>query len=353
MKRWTTPPLILLLTPALAVAAPEPAESEPQSAPAGTTATLLGTAPAERADTARPYHLFATLSQNLGAGTFVQDKYARNPDYSYSVMLGASYRLLSLGDGWVSASAFVGFNQSLTRTAYQGGTRSREFYLQDLRLRLNAQNLYIDPATDIVFGLYAGVSLPTSKQSLTAQRWVRASVGANMARAFEHVGPGSILLRFRFGVQKDFGDAALVDRSSRAICRSSDCLSGIAGNNWSFGPQLSADYQLSRFTFSVSLGTSHAFKYSLANSDTSSLGYQVGRSAYASEGQNYAFMTNTTIAAAYSPNDYFAVTLGVQTVQPYDIQNSDGSRSPRFPFFDFQSTQRNYSSFFLDFDFTY
>lgn len=309
----------------------------------------------------RPWSLYLNLSQNLGIGAFVSDSYARNPDWGYSVAFGGRYILSKLGEGDVSVGLGLGFHQSLTQTAYQGGTRPNEFYFHDLNLSFRANRLVTEPVTKIRFSAFASVAFPTSEASLNANRIMSVSAGGTASRTFEDVGPGNLLLSLSISARKDFGDVVLVDASSRAICRSPECLTGIAGYNWGFSPAFSVSYNWSPFSFGVRLSTSHGYRYNLSNTTTANVNggtingstYEPRRSPFAGDKANYSLMTHGTISASYTLNRYVSFTAGIDSFQPIDIQNADGSRSMRFPFFDFESTADNFTSYFLDVSLSY
>lgn len=360
-------------TPAAAPAAGAPAagEGEGRQLDDKKTSTQLGAAAPVPPDTGRNWQIFTTLEANLGNGTFVADPNARQPALGWSFTATGLYKITNLFQGRLDALAIAGWDQAITNNATNFGTRPNEFFFRDLRLGLVGRGLYTEELTGIIFGGSLNTFLPTSKFSQAQQRVMRWSINGTAARMFTEVGPGNLLLNFASSVRKDFGPAQVTldadDSASRfASCRSSNlvddgngCASNIATFNWAWTNSLAATYFLGDFSAAVSFAVVSQYAHDLRDlSETptnlaASPNVVLGRSQYAGNEAAYSTLTQSSISIGYLINDNINLGLGVATLQSPIIQDGSNSSRIKFPFFDFESSANNLSSFFLDLNVQY
>ncbi|MBI2375259.1 MAG: hypothetical protein HYV07_14790 [Deltaproteobacteria bacterium] len=346
--------------------APPPAEATATEAPATEAKTPEGSAaPAATATTEakpeepkKPWSVAITVGQSLGAGAFVSEEYARAPAYGYAVTMIGSYKLLPK----LSASARIDFDQQLTITNQDAGTLPREFFFRETRFGLSSP-FFKEDTTGI--GLTGGLSarLPTDKAGQAAGRVLGLVGSLSAAKTFEKLGPGDLSITLLGSFRKNFGSLlqTLPQSSSAAVCRPSnvntggDCLTSFSTGQYSVSEGLTFDYAfLEKFTFTLDVSMSHAMSTDLSDSvlpATFSTG--VRHSPNAKSGRPQADYVFTSFTLAYDVTDFFNVDIGLGTgfLPPY-IQNGSDPTRVRFPFFDFESTAFNYSSYSLNLNFT-
>lgn len=335
------------------------------------TSTQLGAAAPVPPDTGRPWQIFTTLEANVGAGTFIADPNARQDALGWSFLATGFYKITNLFGGRVDALAQVGWDQAITNNATNFGTRPNEFFMRDIRLAVAGRGLYTEEFTGIVFGSSINTFLPTSKFSQAQERILRGAVNVTAARMFTEVGPGNLLVNFLTSVRKDFGPPSVTldaeESASRfATCRSSNltddgngCASNIGTFNWAWTNSLSATYFLGDFSAALSFGVVSQYAHDLRDlsespsSVAASPNVVIGRSQYAGNEAAYSTLTTSSLSIGYLINDNINLGLGFATLQSPIIQDGSNSSRLKFPFFDFESTANNLSSFFLDLNVQY
>ncbi len=336
-----------------ASATPAPAETPPAPAPTEAAAT----AEAKPEEVTKPWSVDVVVGQSIGAGAFVSDEYVRSPAYGYAVTAIGKYKILPK----LSASARIDFDQQLTVTNQDGGTEPREFFFRETRLGLSSPFFEHE---DTGIGLTGGLSLrlPTDKASQAAGRVFSLVASLSGAKTFEKLGPGDLSItilgsfrkNFGAGTQRNLPDSAVVCRPGNTSS-SGECLTSFATGQHSFAESITLDYTfLEDFTFTLDFGMAHALSTDLSESDLpSQFAGNVGHSPNGKTGSPQADYMNSSIVLAYQFTDFFSADFGLGTafLPPY-IQNGSNAKRVRFPFFDFESTALNYSSFALNLNFT-
>lgn len=327
-------------------------------------ATQLGAAAPVPPDTGRNWQVLGNLEANVGNGSFIADPNARQVAIGWSADVTGFYKITDLFEGRLDAMAVIGWDQVITNNVTNAGTRPSEFFFRDTRLALVGRGLFKEELTGVIFGSSLNAFLPTSKMSQAQERVLRVAVNGTAARMFTEIGPGNILLNFATSLRKDFGSASPVfdqgDSESRfATCRSlnrledSSCASNVASMNWGWANTLTATYLWGDFSFAASLGVVSQWAHHLADLSevptnlAAGSNLELNRSQYAQNEANYSTLTQSSLSASYQATENFGVYFSVGTLQSPIIQDGPNSSRLKFPFFDFESSANNLSSFAL------
>lgn len=359
--------------PAAPAAAPgaAPADGKPvkkKKKDATGNAAALGAVALALQEPTKPWTVFLTLSQSIGAGAFVVEPTARQPAYSWSLSALGTYNLGKFNDGRLLAFSRISVDQQLTNTFVTdwGGTREREFYVRDLQMGVTGPGLFHEKEyLDTRFGGSFSFFLPTSKIAQATQRALRLQFGPNLLKVFGNVGPGSLVVTFSELFRKDIGPRLPTDTTLTSMCDSAsaandrgECYIQFPGLNFALMHTLGANYTIGPVTLNLSWTIFNMFMYDRSNSNTDNLrnvtADMIDSSQNAHDGVDHRMWSFASLSAIYTFNANWSTTLGMTTFNPSPfIQRGNNPRGIRFPFFDFDSTARNLSTFFLDVNFIY
>ena len=174
------------------------AEAAPAALPESTeapAAVVVAEEDPEKKD-AKPWSAGVSLGHNIGSGTFVSgpssDYY---DDVTQSWGINGSYRFDVLGHK-ISARAGWGLGVALTTPNNPVGQR---VFLRDLSLKVADGSLYKDELTGINLSGSLSLSLPTSPESIHAEKWSVLGTSFGVSRKF-----GALKLSYSFGFTKYF-----------------------------------------------------------------------------------------------------------------------------------------------------
>lgn len=352
--------------PAEAAPAAPAAEAAPAAAAGGEVAGTVEATKADEKDD-RPWHAYATIEQTLGAGAFASAPGLDSPHvaYGYAVTMMGTYEAIpSMLDAFVR----IDFDQQLTSTFLDGGTRENEFYFRDMRLGATAGRLYKEEVTGISFGATGDIRLPTSKSAQAVDRILTTNIGAKASRSFEDVGPGTIKVSLTGAFRKDWGtsnptigadEAASLVNSCRSVNRSDtgDCFSSISPLNYAISYGVAAGYSfLEDWSVDLALTMQHSFSHNLGESSLANTTFteaDISTSPFAADVARQSDLVIAGLEVGYQINDYVGLGLGVITMNsPFIFRDGDNS-AIRFPFFDFETTANNNSTYYLDLNLSY
>jgi hypothetical protein len=371
-----SPAAASLLFAVFALALPAAAQADAAAAPSatGVAGDAIATVEPAAADKPKPdpfpLHGSASLTQQLGSATFVMTPY--NPTFGSSLTL-APYATLTK-DWTLSLQQVIGIEW----TRSEGTTYANQLELSDLNARVSYSGLKWEDL-GLSLSLNAGYNLPISLASRNQGSLGATSLGSRLGwsdkpTGFSAYGSGGVgynpvihELAGRVNNAKPvpYNDRALgpttpVTCNLRPGEANSACLSGVWPSGFSWRVGIGGGYTPpvldSKLSFSVDLGYSQAISSYIAPTDGTTVGsdgteYQnadlVGEHAVGIAPRQG---TSGNIGASYQVNDWFVATLGAQSGQPFLNARGDGIR---FPFWDFTSTANNFSSIYLDTNFSF
>jgi len=309
----------------------------------------------------KPWKVNAGLSQNLGAGAFVQDEFARTTAYSYSISFAGSYKI----NDTFRASLGGSFDQQLTTTYDDGGTIPNEFYFRDITVGVSAGNLYKEEFTGIGLSASGSFSIPTSKASIASERITYATGKLSFARSFDDIGPGKLSLSFSSSGGGVIGPAIKNNRSQSespsifARCDDftsdgAECLGYLPNVSHAFSNTLSVSYSfLEDFSLNAWFGIANIFYRNLSDSNLDNIQYDVRSSDNAVDENQRADSVKTGLEFGYTLTENISLALsGATSTNPF-IQKGDDSTGLRFFLWDVESTASNRSSLNFDIKFSY
>lgn len=362
-----------LLVPAfslsLALALPAFAE-EAVTETAGTATATLAADGAKKPDPF-PLHGTASLTQQLGSATFVMTPY--NPTFGSSLTLSGS---ATLAKDWNLA-----LNQSIgiEWTRSDSTTYANQLELSDLNARISYSGLRWE---DLGLGLAlnGGYNLPLSLASRNQGSLGTLTTGARLNWSDKPSGfnvYGSAGLGFNAVIHELAGGSVsgtkAVGYNDRAlgptepvVCNrrpgeaASACLGGIWPSGFSWRAGIGAGYTPpvleSKLSFNLDLGYGQGFSYFQAPTTGTTVGSDgtvydnadlVGEHAVGIAPRQ---STSGNLSASYTVTEWFVATAGVQSGQPFLNARGDGIR---FPLWDFTSTANNFSSVYVDTNFSF
>jgi hypothetical protein len=285
----------------------------------------------------------------------VKDEFARAPYYAYALSLRGSYAINEL----FSAGLRMDMDQELTlnNQAAPSGVPN-EFFFREVRLSLATKGLYKDEEyTGIEIDAGTSIRLPTDKASRAADRLFGWTLAATVKRTFEQLGPGDFSMTWSPGYRENFGPrAGEVDEAgtsySAGTCRviGGEGCTGPANTARTISNSFTFEYAfLEDFTATLDFTVVNYFLWDLTTTPVAGLSGGVNTIP----GGGRTDLALGTIELAYNINENFSVASGLLTQSDPFVTGEDGSRSFRFPFFDFNSTATNRTVFYVDFGFTY
>ncbi len=328
------PPATVSPAPTLAPAAPSatpvaPADEEPES---------------DAKETPAPLRLPFTLQTSVGQGSFVADEHARNAYFGYSLTFAPSYTPYE----HVSIGLLTAISQELTDS--DGDTERQEVLLSDTRLS-GGYDFGKIPKAEIGVTAQLRFFLPSSIASRHQTLVLGTGVVLGLGREF---GPISLGLSTSF--RKNFHrytTPVIDDRAgmqfvhprtgSAEVVEDGLAQGGTNNVSHSVAGELSVGYSpFEALSFGIAYGLSAGFTYRSVPLDALS-------GVHAEEGVGQRDLSSGTISASYKLDERFSFGAGVSTVGP---PLTADNKSPRFPFWDFESEADNLTSFYLDATFT-
>ncbi len=338
--------------------APEkPAGEEDKKTDADSVAgnpALVGLASNSEAGAAFPLHIQATLTNQVGQGTFVFGS-ANNPSVVSSLSIAPRFQ-------WGPFNLMIRQNFIFEWTSPDNQTGRRMDWF-DTSIDAN----YIIPvgSTGLLVGLRGGLRLPVSLISREQGRLFAATARVNLI--YSTPLPGLVLIG-GLGGQGNvnipawrgagfFGTAAedgkpFIDSQGREISthtcltRSGELAANACANPGSIGNISGvgiASYSIGQFNFSAVLSAFTIIREYVGPDDEFT-------AENARPGIGHTPLTNGDLSVNWSPIRWFTLSGGVTSFQPmFDAAN----RWPRFPFWDFIAARDNYSSVYVSTTFNY
>jgi hypothetical protein len=280
----------------------------------------------------------------VGQGSFVADEHARNAYFGYSLAFAPSYA----PSKDISIGLLVAMSQELTDSDID--TERQQVLLSDTRLSGSFAFGKI-PTADIGVTGQARLFLPSSLAS--QHQTLVLGTGLLLALSRE-LGPVSLGLGTSF--RKNFhrystpvldGPQAVPFVNPRAgsaeVVEDGLAQAGTSNVSHSVAGELSVRYTpLEPLSFGIAYGLSAGFTYRSVPLDHLS-------GVHADGGVGQRDLSSGTLSASYELDERFSFGAGVSTVGP--PLTADG-KSPRFPFWDFESEADNLTTFYVDATFT-
>ena len=285
------------------------------------------------------------LEQELGTGTLVQDKYARNPFYAWWISIRPRY--------YVTNKFFLelrqDFNWELTNSFGTATTYKRQFMPGDLSLTARYDNAYRIPKAEIGISPYFRIFAPTSYESRYRSLQTTLSLGADISRSFLN----KIFLTYTIRASKNFNKYTTATVTGPvAVTRArgnEDLGNGVVatGDNnveWGLTNILMGTWSINdQFSLTLMLGIINSWTYKTAGKDALAADSSKG-------GRGQRDKTLGVVDLSYQPWDHYGFSVGLYSYQP---AKTDNNKSFRFPFFDFRSEANNYTYGYLDVYATY
>lgn len=289
-----------------------------------------------------PFTLGFKLESAVGQGSFVADEYARNSEVGWGASIAPGYRPIKE----LMLSAYAKVTQELTDSEVD--TQRQQLQLLDVNLR-GDYALGTIPEIDVKAATGLWLSLPTSRVSQYETLILGASARLVLGRQFgEHFS-----LDYLGIFRKNFHEyeGPVLDSSEGSpppvFIRPGGpedlggSLVAVGANNISF-----YFYNLVAFTwapvdewaFDIAYGITNAFTYASHPKDELS-------SPYAEDGVGQRDSTVGSIDVSYTFDKRFTFNAGVQT---QSTPKTADNESFRFPFYDFEGTADNLTSFYID-----
>ena len=309
---------------------------------------------------AKPWRINLGLSQSLGAGAFVSDKFARTTSYGYRVSFGGSYKLSNMFRGSVGGS----FDQNLTTTYNDLGTVPRQFFFRDIRFGVRTSTFYKEKITGITVSASGFFTLPTSKPSISTGRITLAGATGIFIRNFANVGPGNLTLIFTSGFSGALGaatpkisptDAPSIFNSCNDFTLSGDaCQTQNPNLAYNFANRFIAAYSfLKKFNLTGWFGFSNSVFRDITDSPLDAIEYDVRESDFAVDQAQRFDTVNSGLELGYGVNNNISLALGASTVMNPFIQRGDNQWGLRFVLWDTETTSNNLSSLYFNINYLY
>lgn len=286
-----------------------------------------------------PFTLSGRLDSGLGQGSFVADRYARNPYFAWSASIAPAYYPIAA----LTLSLFAKVSQEVTNSDVDNERQQVLFHDMQLRARYAVGQI---PKLGIEVFVEGRLYLPTSRASRYETLMLGALGRLSLIRAF-----GPVVLGYSGLFLKNFhryespvlnGRGTPPPAYPRAL--GAEDLRGsqvaVGGNNVSFSLVNSffvSYVPLPRLALSLFYGISQAFTYRRYPDDALT-------SPYAESGRGQRDTGFGGIDVWFRIDRRFTLSGGVYTSA---APKTDDNRSFRFPFYDFSSTAENRTLFYL------
>ncbi|HNZ04446.1 MAG TPA: hypothetical protein PLY68_07670 [Myxococcota bacterium] len=322
-------------------------ETAPKSAEIPDAVTALTGGAKSGSDSERWGGSFS-FGQSLGLGTFVADKFARQPYYGWSISLSPRVFLYKK-DLWLSAAFSMA--GELSQSYSSGNTYPRVFMPSDFFVSLRYR--YQIPVIKVNLQPWVRVGAPTSAESRARDLYLSTGFGFNLNRMFgKHV-----VLSYGFSFNKNWNGATnvLLPATSSLIRLNGaeDAGSGQAYGAGSLTTELSIRNSLMA-SFIINEQWSITLMIAIGNSWSYLGALPTERDEFTNEnakpGRAQSDSTSGVIDVSYQPWEHVGFSLGLASSQP---AFSADNKSLRFPFFDFSSEGNNFTQFYFDVNVTY
>jgi hypothetical protein len=305
-------------------------------------AVLALTGGASTAKRKTPFGVNVLLEQSLGIGTFVADKYGRNPYYGYTLQIRPRYYFTN---HFFAELAFA-LTGELTTSYTTSTTSKRQVMPTDLTLLLKYSNAYKIPVLGINISPFVRLGAPTSYESRYRNLYLSTAAGFNLTRMFgQHV-----LVDYLFRFNKNWnktaqptisgGQIALSRRRGAEDLGGGEVINGL-DNNTSFSVYnaLTGSFIINdQWSITLQLALQSSWTYLSIPKDQFS-------APDAKAGRGQRDKTFGVLDLTYQPWENFGFSLGLSSAQPAKTADN---KSFRFPFFDFSSEGNNYTTVYFD-----
>lgn len=345
--------------------APEPPESAAVAEPAPPPPTPPAPVPAQDGRPAEPkpartihqtpevraaqtgFRLGVEMDHALGQGIFVDARYSL---FVGTLVLAPSYSFL-FRNVRLNASAQGSFSWEYTPPDNATG---RRWSYSDIRLGLSAPAVWRESRSGVSLTPTFGLLVPISLESRYASTITSLSLGARLSRRFlQKLDVGLTLTGSRGVHGRTFvGTLPSNARDEQGnllfVCRRDEAYCGILGNNtaWSTAAMLDVGYAATEnLRLFANFGLSKAWKYAPPRDEYSSKAVSSNGTPVVCDGVCTADRMTGVLGVSYALTDVLGLSGAVSTLQ--QPLTNQGSRSVRFPFFDFLSTADNLTSYSL------
>ncbi len=354
--------LAALLIPAVASAQPATspgalpidsgaATSQTSTDTVGTVAGTVEPEP-EKARARSPFGFTVSFSEQVGAGTFVADEFARTPTIGSFLMLQPSYRF-SVAKLPMAVSVRQNLFLEHTRPDNMNG---RRFSPMDTQVSLVFPGLYTEKVTGITLTAILRYSIPISYESRFANSLGTPGAMVNLSRSLygfdlsfmSALNKGLFLTNSRVAT-RDL--AAITDGDGRSIviCRGGEAVCGSGGMNQNFSiwNNLGVRYNVtSKLSLGISYMLMNSFRYAATDEidEFTAEKRDSNGNRVAKAGMGRSDSTFSSLDADYAILPNASISFAIQTFQPAMTRDN---KSFRFPFFDTRSYADNLTSYTL------
>ena len=309
-------------------------------------------AKAEKKDNGFPLHMSASLSQSVGSGTFILDRYSDNPFLLTSLSLNPSARF----GGWsVALSHTITFEE--TQPDNPTGRRVDMF---DPRVTVGHSVLALK-ALGVNIGARGGLAIPISIASRQAGTVLAPLLSGNISYSAPFLSGLNLsagvsgryhLISRRLAGRDQAPGKELGQTQTSPIQISNTCLTrpgesvadACVGASTVFllSENLSASYSVGDWSLSASLALIHPIN-----------NYWAGKDSLASENANGSLLptnlSNGSLTVSYQALKWLSLSAGTSSFQRVLRSRAGSYLNPlnyRFPFWDFEGAAANRSSVF-------
>ena len=281
------------------------------------------------------------FDQSVGVGTFVADKYARNPYYAMVLSLRPKYYFTNQ----LTLEGRFDLSAELTKSFTSTTTAPRQVMPSDLFFTLRYQNAYQGKYTgDIGISPFLRIAAPTSFESRYRNQYLSLGVGFDLSRMIgEHVFLGYTLRASKYFNRTTTatvtGPVAVARSRGAEDMGSGEVSTGTPNVEWSLLDSLVGSYIINdQWSVSLSLSIINSWTYDVSPADRQT-------SANAKTGRGQRDETWGVLDVSYQPWEHVGFSLGLSSRQPAKTEDNSAFR---FPFFDFRSLANNFTNLYFD-----
>ena len=284
----------------------------------------------------------ATFENDVGIGTFVRNDYSDDAYFAQSLRLLPTYGLFKN----VTAQADQTIEWEWTSPSDAGaGPSGRHWEIDDMILRLSHSSLYRDERlTGINLSGAFSAALPFSHDSRWRDYITKLTATGSLDRTFLN----RLTTYYTLAVTKYVtstptrgeADPGTDDDGNRSrLCSENDRCPGVGGTNlnFAFRNTLGLVYRFTdKFSAGMLLRFTTYLKYKIGDkSDPENVDGTANRYRYT--------YTLGDISGSYAINDRYSVSAGISSEQ----LSVDQRGTPRFPWFDFETSKENYTTIYV------
>jgi len=291
----------------------------------------------EEGGDSKSWSVGANTSISVGIGSFIPQDEGGKARVRWTMGFSGSYKIPVID---VGIGARTSFSQWLTRGG--GSQEPQEFRFGDIGLNLS-RAIYTIPVVNINISGAVGFTIPTSTFSRNTDLYT--TIAPSLSFAWQL---GGLKLSYSFGYHHNFHEATSTTYDPSDV----DILSRQGGNEILSPGQVAAGGVLGELgisnafnisysfleSFSVALGFSFSDQWSYDNGTITQDDEFVAENADVGRVHNQA--TSGSLRFSYAPIDYLSMSLSLSSSQPWKTADNQGFR---FPFFDFESPQNNFT----------